>query len=255
MDLSITRRDILQAGAGLAAAGVLGETAVAAEPAKNVYEALGVTRVINAQGTFTALGGSVMPPEVVAAWAEASKSFVDLVELHDKASAKIAQLLGVEAALVTTGAAGAIFLGTAAAITRGDAKLIARLPDTTGMKNEVLIQKAHRSCYDNQLTGVGGEAHRGGDPADDVAQGGQRPDGADVLHELPGGGRKDQARGVDRAGPQAQGADAHRRRGRRAARTRGSPSTPSRASTSSPSAAARRCAGRTTRACCSAART
>jgi D-glucosaminate-6-phosphate ammonia-lyase len=150
-----SRRTVLQAGAGLAAAGVLGEMAVATQSPKNVYDALGVTRVINATGTFTALGGSVMPPEVAAAWVEASRSFVDLVELHEKASARIAQLLGVEAALITTGAAGALFLGTAAAVTRGDAKFVARLPDTTGMKNEVLIQKAHRSCYDNQLTGVG----------------------------------------------------------------------------------------------------
>jgi D-glucosaminate-6-phosphate ammonia-lyase len=155
MDALPSRRRILQTGAGLATAGVLGETAVAAEPAKNVYDSLGVTRVINTMGTYTALGGSVMPPEVVAAWAEASKSFVDLVELHDKASARIAALLGVEAALITTGAAGAIFLGTAAAITRGDAKLISLLPDTSGMKREVLIQKAHRSCYENQITGVG----------------------------------------------------------------------------------------------------
>jgi D-glucosaminate-6-phosphate ammonia-lyase len=152
---SVSRRHILQAGAGLAAAGVLGEAAVATQSPKNVYDALGVTRVINATGTFTALGGSVMPPEVAAAWVEASKHFVDLVGLHDKAGARIAKLLGVEAALITTGAAGAIFLGTAAAITRGDRKLIAKLPDTTGMRSEVIIQKAHRSCYDNQLTGVG----------------------------------------------------------------------------------------------------
>jgi len=155
MNPAITRRELLQSSAGLAAAGVLGETAVAAEPAKSVYESLGVTRVINAMGTYTALGGSVMPPEVVAAWVEASKHFVDLVDLHDKASARIARLLNVEAALITTGAAGAIFLGTAAAVTCGEAKLIPRLPDTTGMKNEVLIQKAHHSCYDNQITGVG----------------------------------------------------------------------------------------------------
>ena len=64
-------------------------------------------------------------------------------------------MLGVEAALVTTGAAGAIFLGTAAAVTRGDRNSFARLPDTAGMKNEVIIQKAHHSCYDNQLTGAG----------------------------------------------------------------------------------------------------
>jgi len=120
-----------------------------------VYEALGVKPVINAAGTFTALGGSVMPPEVVAAWVEASKHYVDLGALQDKVGAKIATLLGVEAALVTTGAAGALLLGTAAAVTRGDPKIVARLPDTSGMKNEVILQKTHHSCYDNQLTDVG----------------------------------------------------------------------------------------------------
>ena len=120
-----------------------------------MYAALDVKPVINAVGTVTALGGSVMPPEVVAAWAEAAKHFVDLVELQDKVGAKIAQLLGTESALVTTGAAGALFLGAAAAVTRGDRKLIGRLPDTTGARNEIIIQKAHHSCYDNQLTGVG----------------------------------------------------------------------------------------------------
>src|SRR5689334_21730857 len=144
MDSSLSRRDVLQASAGLAVGGVFGESVVAAEATKNVYDALGVKRVINAMGTFTSLGGSVAPPEVAAAWVEASRSFVDLVELHDKAAAKIAKLLGVEAALITTGAAGAIFLGTIAAITRGDAKLAARLPDTAGIRNEVIIQKAHR---------------------------------------------------------------------------------------------------------------
>src|SRR5205814_2531187 len=91
----------------------------------------------------------------VAAWAEAAKCFVDLAELQDKVGEKIAKLLGAEAALVTTGAAGALLLGAAAAVTRGDRKLIGKLPDTTGMRNEVVLQKAHHSCYDNQLTGVG----------------------------------------------------------------------------------------------------
>jgi L-seryl-tRNA(Ser) seleniumtransferase len=155
----LTRRDVLQAGAGLAAGGVLTSSASAtAAPNVNVpspYEALGVKHVINATGTVTVLGGSVMSPEVVAAWVEASKHFVDLLQLQDKVGQKIAQLLEVEAAMVTTGAAGALLLGTAAAVTRGDQKLIARLPDTTGAKNEVLIQKSHHSCYDNQLTDVG----------------------------------------------------------------------------------------------------
>jgi L-seryl-tRNA(Ser) seleniumtransferase len=155
----LTRRRVLQAGAGLAAGGSLcaGE-GVRAEPVagkSSAYEALGIKPVINAAGTFTALGGSVMPPEVVAAWVEAAKHFVDLVQLQDKVGERIAKLLGAEAALVTTGAAGALLLGTAAAVTRGDRKLIGRLPETAGMRNEVLIQKAHHSCYDNQLTDVG----------------------------------------------------------------------------------------------------
>src|SRR5207248_10044177 len=128
----------------------------AAAPGKpGVYESLGLKPVINAAGTFTALGGSVMPPEVVAAWAEASRHFVDLPELQDRSGERIAKLLGAEAALVTTGAAGALLLGTAAAVTRGDRKLVGKLPDTTGMRNEVILQKAHHSCYDNQLFGVG----------------------------------------------------------------------------------------------------
>ena len=121
----------------------------------SVYEAIGVRHVINATGTVTTLGGSLMPPEVVAAWVDASRHFVDLLDLHDKVGRRIAQLAGVEAALVTTGAAGAMLLATAAAVTGGDRKHIARLPDIAGMKNEVLLQKAHHTCYDNQLTDVG----------------------------------------------------------------------------------------------------
>lgn len=152
----MSRRSALQVGAGLAIGGTLGETTIAAESAKpSVYESLGVKRVINAAGTFTNLGGSLMPPEVAAAWVEASKSFVNIGELQDKVGARIAKLLGVEAAMVTTGAAGAMQVGTAAILTRGEPSLIKRLPDTSGMKNEVILQKSHHSCYDNQMTAVG----------------------------------------------------------------------------------------------------
>jgi L-seryl-tRNA(Ser) seleniumtransferase len=156
----VTRRSLLKSGAGLALGGVLGEAgaeaAETAQPARSsVYEALGVKHVINATGTVTILGGSLMPPEVVAAWGDAARHFVNLVELQDKVGERIAKLIGVEAALVTTGAAGALLLGTAAVVTRGESRAIARLPDTKGMKNEVILQKAHRSCYDNQLTDVG----------------------------------------------------------------------------------------------------
>jgi L-seryl-tRNA(Ser) seleniumtransferase len=143
----------------MALGGVLGARGLApaadATRKPSVYEALGVKHVINATGTVTILGGSLMPAEVVAAWADASRHFVNLLDLHDKVGARIAQLIGVEAAMVTTGAAGALLLGTAAAVTRGDPERIQRLPDATGMKNEVILQKAHHTCYENQLTDVG----------------------------------------------------------------------------------------------------
>src|SRR6266849_302617 len=156
----ITRRGLLASGTGLALAQMLSannslEGSVQKPKGISVYQAIGVKHVINATGTVTTLGGSLMPSEVVAAWIGASKHFVDLLELQDKVGEAIAKLVGVEAALVTTGAAGALLLGTAAAVTRADAKLIRRLPDTTGMKNEVILQKAHHTCYENQLTDVG----------------------------------------------------------------------------------------------------
>jgi L-seryl-tRNA(Ser) seleniumtransferase len=155
----MTRRGVLQTGAGLALGSVLDPGGLAhagPKPEKrSTYETIGVRHVINATGTVTFLGGSLMPPEVVAAWADAAKHFVNLLELHDKVGERIAKLVGVEAALVTTGAAGALLLGTAAAVTRGDGKAVKRLPDTTGLRNEVILQKAHHSCYDNQLTDVG----------------------------------------------------------------------------------------------------
>jgi L-seryl-tRNA(Ser) seleniumtransferase len=153
----LTRRGLLQAGAGMALGSALADAtpAVAQAVAPSVYEALGVKHVINATGTVTILGGSLMPPEVVAAWIDASRHFVNLVDLHDKVGQRIARLIGVEAALVTTGAAGALLLGTAAVVTRGDRERIRRLPDTAGIKNEVILQRSHHTCYDNQLSDVG----------------------------------------------------------------------------------------------------
>ncbi len=149
----MTRRDALSAGAGLALGGAF--NAPEADPVADVYASLGVRHVINATGTVTNLGGSLMPPEVVAAWVAASRHFVSIPDLQIKTGERIAKLLGAEAALVTTGAAGALLLGTAAAVTRGDRELLKRLPDTAGVRNEVVLQKAHHSCYDNQLTGAG----------------------------------------------------------------------------------------------------
>ncbi|MFO0866770.1 MAG: hypothetical protein U0744_19380 [Gemmataceae bacterium] len=152
-----SRRRALTAAAGalVGAGATQAADPVARAPRRSVYEALGIKHVINATGTVTNLGGSIMPPEVVAAWTDAAKHFVNLVELQEKVGQRIAQLIGVDAALVTTGAAGSLLLGTAAVLTRGEPANIAKLPDASEMKHEVLVQKSHRSCYDHQFTSVG----------------------------------------------------------------------------------------------------
>src|SRR6516164_4662698 len=112
--------------------------------APNIYERLGVRTHINAKGTYTYLTGSLLPPEVAQAMEEAAQHYVVLEELQRAAGERIAKLLSVDAACVTSGAAGAMTLGVAACITGSDPEKIKRLPDTTGMKNEVIIQKKHR---------------------------------------------------------------------------------------------------------------
>ena len=117
----------------------------------DIYARLGVRTRINAKGTYTYLTGSLMCPEASQAMEEASRHFVYLVEMQQKAGEKIAQMLGVEAAMVTSGAAGAIMLGTAACLTGKDPKRISQLPDLTGMKSEVIIQKTHRNPFDHAI--------------------------------------------------------------------------------------------------------
>ena len=123
--------------------------------AQNIYARLGVKALINGQGTYTALGGSLMPPEVVQAMAEAARSFVSIDELQEKVGARIAGLVGVPAAMVTAGAASAITIATAACMTRDDHAAIERLPRTDGLKNEVIIQRTHESGYEPQIQIVG----------------------------------------------------------------------------------------------------
>jgi L-seryl-tRNA(Ser) seleniumtransferase len=159
-DSQINRRTLLATGTGTAFGGILGSAAIppvveGAEQMPDVYGLLGVQPIINAAGTITALGGSLMPSEIVAAWNAAAKHFVPLAELQERVGERIARLLGVEAALVTTGAAGAMQLATAAAATWRDKSLIGKLPLPPAMGIEVIRQKAHRACYDNQVTACG----------------------------------------------------------------------------------------------------
>ncbi len=122
----------------------------------NVYESLGVTPIINAIGTFTRLGGSLMPAEVLRAMQEASRSFVCLEQLQYAAGKSIAEMTGAEAAWVTSGAQAALVLSTAACITGLDASAMDRLPVTTGMKHEVIMARFHRNHYDHAVEAAGG---------------------------------------------------------------------------------------------------
>jgi D-glucosaminate-6-phosphate ammonia-lyase len=114
----------------------------------SVFERLGVKRVINGQSWVTALGGSIMSPEVVRAMGEATSAFVDMDALNRRAGEVIAKHTGAEAGLVTAGASAALVLQVAACMTGTDEAKIARLPDTSGMRNEVVIQRTHRNRYD-----------------------------------------------------------------------------------------------------------
>ncbi len=156
------RRAFLRSVAGAAAVAPLASgPAAAAKPKKSIRAArdvigeLGVRTFINAAGTYTRLTASRMPPEVLSAMQGASTRYVDLGELHGKAGDRIAQLLECEAALVTAGCASALTLATAACVAGDDAERVKRLPDTAGMKDEVVLQRTHRNGYDHAIRNCG----------------------------------------------------------------------------------------------------
>ena len=124
----------------------------------NVYEELGVTTVINGQGTMTVLGGSLMRPEVEAVMAMGGRHFASIPDLEVAAGKRIAEMLKLPegyGALVTSGAAAAMQSGLAGILTGDNPKFIEQLPDLTGMKTEVIIQKSHRNPFDHQLRATG----------------------------------------------------------------------------------------------------
>ncbi|MGB7731673.1 MAG: aminotransferase class V-fold PLP-dependent enzyme [Candidatus Acidiferrum sp.] len=124
----------------------------------NVYEELGLTTVINGQGTMTYLGGSLMRPEVEEVMALAGKHFVSIADLEVAAGKRIAEMLKLPAgysAIVTSGAAAAMQSGLAGILTGDNPKFIQQIPDLTGMKSEVIIQKTHRNPFDHQLRNTG----------------------------------------------------------------------------------------------------
>ena len=121
----------------------------------DIYDKLSLKKLINAEGTVTRLGGSLMDQTVLDAMVVASKHFVDLNGLLEKSGEYIAHLLGVEAAYITSGAAAGLTLSTAACITGTDPAKVQQLPNLQGLKNEVLIQKTHRNAYDQAVRQVG----------------------------------------------------------------------------------------------------
>ena len=155
----VSRRRMLQAGAGTAVGGLLTTSTSTAQGQTDVhtdiYAELGVETLINAAGTITTMGGSLMPPEVRAAWHSASLHFVDLIALQERVGQEIAKLLNVESALVTTGAAGGILVGTAAAVTWKDPQRVGQLPLHPDRGIEVIRQKSHRACYDHLVQACG----------------------------------------------------------------------------------------------------
>ena len=122
----------------------------AGQDSKKVYTRLGLRPIVNASGTYTHLGGSLMPPEVIAAMNDAARHYVPIRDLTRATGERIAQLTGNDAALVTTGAAGAIFVGTCACIGGTDPEKMKRLPFTEGMKNEVIVQTLHNTGWTRQ---------------------------------------------------------------------------------------------------------
>src|SRR6185437_10854805 len=165
MSRKISRRKLLKtSGQAVIGAAAVGSAPVfAREPTKAVamkgvdyYAKLGVTPFINAAGTYTVLSASTMPPEVQAAIALASQHPVQLNELLVASGEYLAKRLRCEAALVTSGASAALTLGTAACVTRGNKDAILGIPtDMSNLKNEVIVQKAHRYDYDHAFRNCG----------------------------------------------------------------------------------------------------
>ena len=117
----------------------------------NIYDEIGVKKVINTLGNSTVLGGNTTSGEVKDAIESASKNYVSMKELTDTCRKLVADLIGSESALITPGAASALSLATAGAMTGTNRTLIEQIPNTTSMKNEVIIQTQLRVPYDKAI--------------------------------------------------------------------------------------------------------
>lgn len=130
--------------------------AAAVTPSSEVYRRIGVRPFINARGTWTYLSGSLELPEVRKAMDDAARHFVDIFELERAAGRRLAELSGAEAGIVTSGAAGAMAAATAACIAGNDPAKVWQLPDTTGLKDQV-IMLGGRNAFDSAIRLAGGK--------------------------------------------------------------------------------------------------
>ena len=130
-------------------------TAIGKDPRKNVYTRLGVKTIINCRGTWTYLSGSLEFPEVRQAELEAADYFVNMLDLQRAVGRKLSELTGAESGIVTSGSAGAMAAATAGCMAGTNDKYIWQLPDTTGLKHEV-VMVGGRSAFDSaiRLTGA-----------------------------------------------------------------------------------------------------
>ncbi len=122
---------------------------------RDYYKEIGVKPFINIRGSSSSYGGRPMRPEVIEAMNYARKRSARMKELNDAVGKRIASLIGCEAAMVSAGACSAITLATAACITGTNRDLIIRVPDLSGMKDEVIVQKGHRNRYDHAVRNCG----------------------------------------------------------------------------------------------------
>lgn len=125
------------------------------EDEPTVYDDLGIPQVINAAGTKTRIGGSLIRSEAMEAMSKAAESFVRISDLQARASDLLQEVTGAEAGYVASGAAASMTLGIAACIAGDDLRIMDQLPDTEGVADEVVMPKSHRNGYDHAIRGAG----------------------------------------------------------------------------------------------------
>jgi D-glucosaminate-6-phosphate ammonia-lyase len=155
---TFSRRDLFRDGGFLTLTGLLGGSAAparAASASASIYESIGVRPLINCYGVMTIIGGSLILPEVRRAMDDASRYYVHLDELAESVGRRLAELTGAEWGIVTAGCAAAMAHATSACIAGADPEKLQRLPDLTGLKNEVIVPKYSRNVYDHAVRMLG----------------------------------------------------------------------------------------------------